>query len=131
MCPAKTLLSLGIHPVWSVFTVCMKKPWFLCYSLSTQRRLIRLGKCSGWSESLLGAQVILLVCHVAAKTLHSLGLVPCLVPLLFIKHTAQIDQTGQMPRLVRVFAGCTGHFVGLSCGGLVIYYLQKLKAVSN
>ena len=49
----------------SVFTVCMKKPWVLG-GQSAQQRLIRLGGCPGWSESLLGAQVILLICHAPA-----------------------------------------------------------------
>ena len=38
-----------------VFAVRMKKPWALSYPLSTQQRLIRLGKCPVWSESLLSA----------------------------------------------------------------------------
>ena len=37
--PAKTQIILGIRPVWSVFAVCMKKPWVLSYPLSAQRRL--------------------------------------------------------------------------------------------
>ena len=37
------------------FAVRMKKPWVLSYPYSTQRRLIRLGGCQGWSESSLGA----------------------------------------------------------------------------
>ena len=37
--PEKTQISLGIHPVWSVFAVRMKKPWVLSYTLSEQRRL--------------------------------------------------------------------------------------------
>ena len=37
--PAKTQISLGIRPVWSVFAVRMKKPWALSYPLSAQRRL--------------------------------------------------------------------------------------------
>ena len=45
----------------SVFADHMKKPWVLSYPLSAQRRLIRLGGCPGWSESSLGAYVILLV----------------------------------------------------------------------
>ena len=49
--PAKTE-----YPGWSVFTVRMKKCWVLSYPLSAQRRLIRLGGCPGWSESLLAAQ---------------------------------------------------------------------------
>ena len=44
-----------------VFAVRLKKAWVLNYSLSTQRRLIRLSGCPGWSESSLCAQVILLV----------------------------------------------------------------------
>ena len=44
-----------------VFTVRMKKAWFISYPLSAQRRLIRLGWCPGWSESLLGAHATLLV----------------------------------------------------------------------
>ena len=61
VCPAKTQISLGIHPDWSVFAVCMKKVWVHSYPLSAwQRLLIRLGKCPGWSESSLGAHVILL-----------------------------------------------------------------------
>ena len=32
-------ISLGIHPVWSVFAVRMKKAWVLSYPLSAQRRL--------------------------------------------------------------------------------------------
>ena len=48
-------------PIWSVFAV----PFFCSYgpqfSSRGQWRLIRLGRCQGWSESLLGAQVSLLV----------------------------------------------------------------------
>ena len=32
-------------------------------------------------------------------------------------HREDSDQTGRMPRLIWIFAGCTGHFVGLSCSG--------------
>ena len=37
--PAKTQISLGIRPVWSVFAVRMKKAWVLSYPVSAQRRL--------------------------------------------------------------------------------------------
>ena len=50
---AKTKISLGICPVWSVFTVCMKKAWVLSYPLSAQRRL--------WSEPLLGTVILLVL----------------------------------------------------------------------
>ena len=36
---AKTQISLGICPVWSVFAVRMKKPCVLSYSLRAQQRL--------------------------------------------------------------------------------------------
>ena len=63
--PAKTQISLGIHPVWSVFAVCMKKHWALncMYLLSAQWRLIRLGGCPGWPESMLGA------CHFVVNSI--------------------------------------------------------------
>ena len=35
--------------------------WVISYPLIAQRRLIRLGGCTGWSKSLLGAHVIMLV----------------------------------------------------------------------
>ena len=44
--PAKTQISLGIRPVWSVFAVRMKKPWVLSYQLSAQRRL-----WSDWTDA--------------------------------------------------------------------------------
>ena len=37
--PAKTQIRLGIHPIWSVFAVRMKKAWVLSYPLSAQLRL--------------------------------------------------------------------------------------------
>ena len=39
---AKTQINLGIHPVWSVFTVHMKKSRVHSYPLSVQQRLISL-----------------------------------------------------------------------------------------
>ena len=62
---AKTQISLGFRPVWSVFAVRMKKAWVLSNPLSAQRSL----------------------------------------------------QTGQMPRLIRVFAGRTVILLVLSWGG--------------
>ena len=38
MRPTKTLIRLGIRPVWSVFAVFMKKGWTLSYPLSAQQR---------------------------------------------------------------------------------------------
>ena len=44
--PAKTQISLGICPIWSVFAVRMKKAWVLSYPLSALRRL-----CSDWADA--------------------------------------------------------------------------------
>ena len=44
--PAKTQISLGIHPVWSAFAGRMKKAWVLSYPLSAQRRL-----WSDWADA--------------------------------------------------------------------------------
>ena len=65
MHPAKTQIS----PVLSESSL---SAWRNIGSLATlikrtAKTLIRLGECPGWSESSLGAQVILLVCHVAAQ----------------------------------------------------------------
>ena len=43
---AKTQIRLGIRPVWSVFTVRMKKFWVLSYPLNAQRRL-----WSDWADA--------------------------------------------------------------------------------
>ena len=50
-----------------VFAVCMKKAWVLSYPLSGQWRLIRLGACPSWSESLLDAQSFCWFCHEVAQ----------------------------------------------------------------
>ena len=47
--PAKTQISLCIHPVWSVFAVRMKKPWVLSFLLSEQRRCDQ----TGWMPRLI------------------------------------------------------------------------------
>ena len=60
--PAKTQISLGIHPVWSESSLsAWRKLGSLAPIERTAKTLIRLGRCPGWSESLLGAHAILLV----------------------------------------------------------------------
>ena len=46
VCPAKTQISLGIRPVWSVFPVRMRKPWVLSYPVSPQWRI-----WSDWADA--------------------------------------------------------------------------------
>ena len=61
MHPAKTHQPGHPPSLIRVFAVRIKKAWVLSYPLNAQRRLIRQGGCPGWPESLLGAQIILLV----------------------------------------------------------------------
>ena len=60
--PAKTQISLGIHPVWSESSLSV---WISIGSLATYERtvktLIRLGKGPGWPKTSLVAHVIVLV----------------------------------------------------------------------
>ena len=69
LCPGKdqTGQMLGCPPVWSESSLCAqwiaKDKLFSC----RQRRLIRLGRCPGWSESLLGAHALLLVLSCAGS----------------------------------------------------------------
>ena len=58
-CAANTQISMCIRAVWSVFIVCMKKlhPWLS--KICPVKILIRLSKCTGWSESSLGAHDVL------------------------------------------------------------------------
>ena len=60
--PAKSQISLSIHPVWSEF--CCPNEETLGPQLQVERTaktLIRLGSCLGWSESSLDTHIILLV----------------------------------------------------------------------
>ena len=67
--PARTQISLGIHPVWSVFAVRMKKALVLSYPLSAQRRL-----WSDWEDAQADLRLcwvhvsVCWFCHEAAHT---------------------------------------------------------------
>ena len=121
---AKTQISLGICPVWSVFAVLMKKPWALNNLLSAQWRLIRLGGrvfagCTGHS---VGFVVMRLSCQrnepehnkTYKITWCSVWSTSFLSTWKSFKssaahkaHNTDSDQTGQIPMLIRVSAGRT------------------------
>ena len=46
-------------------------------------------------------------------------------------HSEDSDQTGLMPRLIWVFAGCIGHFVGFDMRRLIYYLLQIFMDISE
>ena len=62
MRPAKTQLSVGIHPVSSESSLCAQ--WVAkdqAFFMRTAKTLIRLSGCLSWPESSLGAHAIVLV----------------------------------------------------------------------
>ena len=81
--PVKT----QIGPVWSVFNVRMKKtlgPW---PSLKrTTKTLIRLGRCPGWSKSLLRAQIILLVLSWGSSNKNYFKVKFCTIQTCYSRH---------------------------------------------
>ena len=97
--PAKT------HPpsLIRVFAFRMKKARILSYPLSAQRRLFRLGECPGWSESSLGAHVILLVlsrCGSFYLRVKAVTLVNLFVKHAFVQFLVCINQyIGKYPLL--------------------------------
>ena len=58
MC-AKRRLRSAWAPLSLISLCCLHKAWVLSCPLCAQQRLIRLGRCPGWSESSLGAHAIL------------------------------------------------------------------------
>ena len=73
---------------------------------------ISLGICPVWSKSSLSTR----------RKLGSLA--------THWVHSKDSDQTGQMLRLIRVFAGCTHTFLVLSCHGS-LYFLTECKWVAK
>ena len=59
--PAKTQISLGIRPVWSVFAVRMKKAWVLSYPLSASEDSDQTGRMPRLIWVFAGRTVPLLV----------------------------------------------------------------------
>ena len=69
LCPVKAQISLGIRPVWSESSVCMKKALILSIERTAKTdqtgRMPRLRQV--WSESSLGTQPLCWFCHDAAQ----------------------------------------------------------------
>ena len=67
VCPAKTQISLGIHPVWSESSLsAWRKLWSLATHWVHRESLIRLGD-SDQTESSLCTQSLCWFCHEAAQ----------------------------------------------------------------
>ena len=130
MCLAKTGINLYMYRVWSEFTGPSMGSQGLKLSSSWDWRMIRLHGSDGWSESSLHTKMSRLMTKPTkwplrpAKTQISLGIRPVWSESSLSAwrttgssathwvHCEDSDQTGQMPRLIWVFAVRTDHFVG-------------------
>ena len=65
--PAKTQVSLGIHPVSESSLSAWRNLGPSATHWAQAKTLIRLGGCPGWSESSLGAHSFCWFCHVVAQ----------------------------------------------------------------
>ena len=66
--PAKTQISLGIHPVWSESSLsASRKLGSLATHWAHSEDSDQTGRCPGWSESLLGAQSFCWFWHETAQ----------------------------------------------------------------
>ena len=85
MCAQRRLRSAWVSASLISLAVRMKKAWVFSYPLSAQRRLIRLGRCPGCSESSLGTQSFCWFCHEVAHF--------CCLPFCLYLLGALIDKT--------------------------------------
>ena len=71
--PVKTLVSLDILPVWSVFVFRLKKVWLIRLPIKrTMNTLVRLSGCPDWYGYPLGARALLLVLSCSGSFLSTL-----------------------------------------------------------
>ena len=103
------------------FAVRNKKACVLSYPLSAQRRLIRLGRCPGWSESSLGALSFCWFCHVVAHFSNSdyysnfLAFFPAkLSPVIYLHQQVHFQ-----------FYGCLARFLFIICYRLFWIYCKR------
>ena len=115
--PAKTQISLGIRPVWSVRCLHEDQPGHSPSPVSPLSARRNLGSnhwahSEAWSDW-VAAQADLSLCwgHTVGRPKVS----SC---------RQRTDQTGRMPRLIWVFAVRTCHFVGFVMKGLELWILS-------
>ena len=143
-----------------VFAVRLKKAWVLSYPLSAQRRLwsdwadAQADLSLRWAHSHVGFVMRRLhklsLCTTKptkwpvhpGKTQISLGIRPdwsesslsapwvAKDPMVLHTNSEDSDQTRQIPRLIWVFAGCTGHFVGFVVSRLRWWFTFQMKTLN-
>ena len=133
--PAKTQINLGRRPVWSE---SLLSAWRKLGSLATQWAYSEDSDQTGLPHD--KTIVIKMTVH-PAKTQISLGIHPVWSECLLSAwrklgslathwvHSEDPDQTGQMPRLICVFPGCTVILMILSWGGSVMLLLYCSSSI--
>ena len=91
--PTKTLIKLGIRPVWSVFAVCMKKAWVLSNPLSASEDSwdcvdAQPDLSLRWAHSHFVGFVIKRLIWLPCWELFDLGLADCNVFPAYLKNSA-------------------------------------------
>ena len=97
-----------------VFAVHLKKARILSYPLRAQRRLIRRGRCPGWSESSLGAHAILLVLSwcssILISIIHKYLLtdinITCKIKKTFSARNMPINGISVKSTLIKLYSNC-------------------------
>ena len=77
-CTRRSFRNVSIRPVWSVFTVRMKKAWVLSYPLSAQRKL-----WSDWADA--QADLSLRRAHMLFVGFVMSWLIYCIPPTLLVR----------------------------------------------
>ena len=107
MRPAKTQISLGIHPVWSESSLCAqwvaKDPSFLHSDSKVSEQTGRMPRLI-WVFA--GRTLILLVLSCCGSNLHLQELEHDKTDKLPIVTSEDSDQPGHQPNLIRVYAMC-------------------------
>ena len=123
--PAKTQISLGIHPVWSESSL---SAWRKLGSLATHLAHSEDSDHTGGWNKMNHVMTKPIKWHVhPAKTQNSLGIHPVWSESSLsawrklLAHSEDYDHTGQMPRLNRIFARCTVICAGWSAPLLFSY----------
>ena len=98
------------NKTWQLSCSTTKSNKITCALVKTQ---ISLGCCSVWLESLL--------CDVWVAN----------DPFLLQADSKDSDQSWQMPMLICVFTGCTGHFVGFCCAPAKLFSLAPNTSDSD
>ena len=128
--PAKTQISLGIRPVWSEYR-CALSGYVRtqAFFIRTAKTLIRLGRCTGWSESSLGAHAIMLVLSWGGSLMCNIQIASFEIMLSTERQTVQfrpfLEMSNEITANKNVACGFYSDRTGL------IAFVSKMKDLQN